>query len=240
MGKNVGLAEAIRGPQRIHKLAKLSFCFEIRRSSFHHHSEGGNYLTVIFIVVFFWGVHKGGSMDRPVQWSVDQVCRGVHGLRARLCSKENWRVSSTLNLRNLGCPAYDLSEKFEIFWLPKSKSWVPGATVLGSARAQLWVSVFSGHPAARLLSTIMIYIILEMITVNSTTTAVLLKMYQYTPYYVVANNNSMNLQNSLHLVNSAHCLPASLSILVRNSSFVNHPSLSTTVYFVPDKKETVY
>ena len=224
-----------RGRQRIHKLAKLSFFFEVRRPSFHHHSEGGNYLTVIFIVVFFWGAHKGGSMDRSVQWSVDQVCRGVHGLRARLCSKENWRVSSALNLWNLGCPAYDVSEKFEIFWLPKSKSWVPGATVLGSARAQLWGSVFSGHPAA-----IMIYIILEMITVNSTTTAVLLKMYQYIAYYVVANNNSMNLQNSLHLVNSAHCLPASLSILVGNSSFVNHPSLSTTVYFVPDKKETVY
>ena len=101
-------------------------------------------------------------------------------------------------------------------------------------------SVFLGHPAARFVSTIMIYIILEMITVNSTTTAVLLKMYQYIAYYVVANNNSMNLQNSLHLVNSAHCLPASLSILVGNSSFVNHPSLSTTVYFVPDKKETVY
>ena len=100
--------------------------------------------------------------------------------------------------------------------------------------------MFSGHPAARLVSTIMIYIILEMITVNSTTTAVLLKMYQYIPYYVVANNNSMNLQNSLHLVNSAHCLPACLSILVGNSSFVNHPSLSTTVYFVPDKKESVY
>ena len=96
-----------------------------------------------------------------------------------------------------------MSEKFETFWLPKSKSWVPGATVLGSARAQLWGSVFSGHPAARLLSTIMIYIILEMITVNSTTTAVLLKMYQYIAYYVVANNNSMNLQKSLHLVNSA-------------------------------------
>ena len=110
----------------------------------------------------------------------------------------------------------------------------------GSARAQPWGSVFSGHPSARLASTIMIYIILEMITVNSTTTAVLLKTYQYIPYYVVANNNSMNLQNSLHLVNSAHCLPASLSILVGNSSFVNHPSLSTTVYFVPDKKETVY
>ena len=80
----------------------------------------------------------------------------------------------------------------------------------------------------------------EMITVNSTTTAVLLKMYQYIRYYVVANHNSMNLQNSLHLVNSAHCLPASPSILVGSSSFVNHLSLSTTVYFVPDKKETVY
>ena len=110
----------------------------------------------------------------------------------------------------------------------------------GSARAQPWGSLFAGHPAARLASTIMIYIILEMITVNSTTTAVLLKMYQYIPYYVVANHNSMNLQNSLHLVNSAHCLPASPSILVGSSSFVNHLSLSTTVYFVPDKKETVY
>ena len=130
----------------------------------------------------------------------------------------------TKNLRFSGCP--------------RAKVGCQGPP--GSARAQPWGSVFAGHPAARLASTIMIYIILEMITVNSTTTAVLLKMYQYIPYYVVANHNSMNLQNSLHLVNSAHCLPASLSILVGNSSFVNHPSLSTTVYFVPDKKETVY
>ena len=97
--------------------------------------------------------------------------------------------------------------------------------------------MFSGHPAARLASTITMYIILEMITVNSTTTSQ--NVYQYIPYYGVANNNFMNLQNSLHLVNSVHCLPASLSILVGNSSFVNHLSLSTTVYFVPDKKETV-
>ena len=127
----------------------------------------------------------------------------------------------TKNLRFSGCP--------------RAKVGCQGP--LGSARAQPWGSVFSGHPAARFASTIMIYIILEMITVNSTTTSQ--NVYQYIPYYGVANNNFMNLQNSLHLVNSVHCLPASLSILVGNSSFVNHLSLSTTVYFVPDKKETV-
>ena len=31
-----------RRRQRIHKLAKLSVFFEVRRSSFHRHSEGGN------------------------------------------------------------------------------------------------------------------------------------------------------------------------------------------------------
>ena len=36
------MAEAIGGRQRIHKLAKLSVFFEVRRSSFHRHSEGGN------------------------------------------------------------------------------------------------------------------------------------------------------------------------------------------------------
>ena len=30
----------------------------------------------MFIVFFLWGVHKGGSVDRSVQWSVDQVRRG--------------------------------------------------------------------------------------------------------------------------------------------------------------------
>ena len=62
--------------------------FEVRRSSFHRHSEGGNnnkkqnktngkskFLIVIFIIVFF-----GGSVDRSVQWSVDQVSKEAHGL----------------------------------------------------------------------------------------------------------------------------------------------------------------
>ena len=34
---------------------------------------------------------------------------------SRLCSKENWREPSALKHYNLGCPAYDLHEKFEIF-----------------------------------------------------------------------------------------------------------------------------
>ena len=29
-----------------------------------------------------------------------------------------------------GCPAYDLYEKSEIFWSPRSKSWAPRATAL--------------------------------------------------------------------------------------------------------------
>ena len=36
------MAEAIGGQQRIHKLAKLSVFFVVPRSSFPHHSEGGN------------------------------------------------------------------------------------------------------------------------------------------------------------------------------------------------------
>ena len=36
------MAEAIGGRQRIHKLAKLSVFFVVRRSSLHRYSEGGN------------------------------------------------------------------------------------------------------------------------------------------------------------------------------------------------------
>ena len=36
------MAGAIGGRQRIHKLAKLSVFFVVRRSSFHRYSEGGN------------------------------------------------------------------------------------------------------------------------------------------------------------------------------------------------------
>ena len=34
---------------------------------------------------------------------------------AKLCSKENLRESSALNLWNLGCPVYDFYEKSKIF-----------------------------------------------------------------------------------------------------------------------------
>ena len=36
------MAGAIGGRQRIRNLAKLSVFFEVRRSSFHRHSDGGN------------------------------------------------------------------------------------------------------------------------------------------------------------------------------------------------------
>ena len=36
------MVEVIGSQQRIHKLAKLSVFFVVRRSSFHRHSEGGN------------------------------------------------------------------------------------------------------------------------------------------------------------------------------------------------------
>ena len=81
------MAEATGGWQRIRKLAKLSVFFEVHRSSFHHHSEGGNNnktkQTVSqisnwhFYYCFYGGYVKGGSVDRSVQWSVDQVRRGV-------------------------------------------------------------------------------------------------------------------------------------------------------------------
>ena len=73
------MAEAIGGRQRIHKLAKLSVFSDInvRRSSFHRHSKGGNNdkkqnktnrksksLTVIFIIVFM-GTRKGGLCTGP-------------------------------------------------------------------------------------------------------------------------------------------------------------------------------
>ena len=75
------MAEAIGSQQRIHKLAKLSVFFVVRKSSFHRYSEGGNnnkktkqnkwqveslIVIVIFIIVFLWGVHSGGSIwGRP-------------------------------------------------------------------------------------------------------------------------------------------------------------------------------
>ena len=85
------MAEATGGWQRIRKLAKLSVFFEVHRSSFHHHSKGGNNnkkqnktkQTVSqisnwhFYYCLYGGYVKGGSVDRSVQWSADQVRRGV-------------------------------------------------------------------------------------------------------------------------------------------------------------------
>ena len=70
-----------------HMLAKLSVLFEVRRSSFHRHSEGGNKskkqnkqkvsqsLIVIFIIVLLWGVRKGRSVA-GVRGPVRTVVRG--------------------------------------------------------------------------------------------------------------------------------------------------------------------
>ena len=85
------MAEATGGWQRIRKLAKLLVFFEVHRSSFHRHSKGGNNnkkqnktkQTVSqisnwhFYYCLYGGYVKGGSVDRSVQWSVDQVRRGV-------------------------------------------------------------------------------------------------------------------------------------------------------------------
>ena len=35
---------------------------------------------------------------------------------SRLCSKENWRELSVINLQNLGCQAYDSYEKTKIIF----------------------------------------------------------------------------------------------------------------------------
>ena len=85
------MAEAIGGQQRIHKSAQLLVFFEVRLSSFHRHSEGGNNIkeqnkqTVSqisnchFYYCLFMGVRKEGSVDRSVQLSVYQVRRHVRG-----------------------------------------------------------------------------------------------------------------------------------------------------------------
>ena len=76
------MAEAIGGQRPIHKVF-----FEVRRSSFHGHSEGGNNnkkqnetsgksnLKLSFLLRLFMGVRKGGS----IEGSVDKVLWGVHG-----------------------------------------------------------------------------------------------------------------------------------------------------------------
>ena len=91
------MAEAIGGRQRIHKLAKLSVFSEVRRSSFHRHSEGGNnnkkqnktngelYLQLSFLLASFYGgsvkgVLRGGGVRELVRTVVrGPVRRGVHG-----------------------------------------------------------------------------------------------------------------------------------------------------------------
>ena len=93
------MAEAIGSQQRKHKLAKLSVFSVVRKSSFHRHSEGGNnnkkqsktngklisncnnyFYYCLFMRGSLSGVHWGGSVDQSIQWSVDQVHMGLHGL----------------------------------------------------------------------------------------------------------------------------------------------------------------
>ena len=71
------MAEAIGGQQRIHKLAQLLVFFEVRLSSFHRHSEGGNNIkeqnkqavsqisNCHFYYCLFMGVRKEGPWTGP-------------------------------------------------------------------------------------------------------------------------------------------------------------------------------
>ena len=59
-----------------------------------------------FSQLVLWEMYGGQS---------GQFACGYLGLKARLCSKGNWREPSALHLSNLGCSAYDLHEKSKIF-----------------------------------------------------------------------------------------------------------------------------